>query len=109
MTTTAAHHPDASQDALVNRVFQLTEAVGYAAGLADWPKAAQLMAERSPLLMSLRAEQSPAALATIRRIQAIDQAVRDDATAARTGLETGYREAMNRTASASQYHRVALL
>jgi flagellar protein FliT len=97
------------QTRLLEQVFALTQAIEQAASLADWQQAARLAEERSPLVMSIRAQQQPAALALIRQIQTIDVAVMEEARQARAGLETEYRAAMERSMAASQYHHVALL
>lgn len=98
-----------NQTELVKRVFELTRAIEHAASLADWQRAAELVEERSPLLMSIAAEQEPAELEMIRYIQSVDNATLADAQRSQSELETEYRAAMDRTRAAGQYHRVALL
>jgi flagellar protein FliT len=95
------------QTQLVQQVFELTRDIEQAVSLADWRRAAAIAEQRSPLLMSIAAQQEPAALAMIRRIQTADEATLADARQSKAALETEYREAMNRTQSVSQYHRVA--
>jgi flagellar protein FliT len=104
-----AERNDMDQTQLVERVYELTLAIGHAASLADWREAARLADVRSPSLMSIRAQQTPASLELIRRIQSLDNALMHDAKASRDGLETEFHGAMQRTRSASQYHRMALL
>jgi flagellar protein FliT len=100
---------DMDQTQLVERVYELTLSIGHSASLADWQEASRLADVRSPLLMSIRAQQTPASLELIRRIQSLDHALMQDAKVSRDGLETEYHVAMQRTRSASQYHRMALL
>ncbi|SDF90682.1 flagellar protein FliT [Paraburkholderia phenazinium] len=98
-----------NQTQLVKQVYELTKAIEHAAGLADWQRAAELVDERSPLLMSIAAEQEPVALEMIRYIQSVDSATVEQAQRSQAELETEYRAAMDRTRAAGQYHRVALL
>ncbi|MEW6345213.1 MAG: flagellar protein FliT [Paraburkholderia sp.] len=98
-----------NQTELVTRVFELTKAIEHAASLADWQRTAELVEERSPLLMSIAAEQEPAALEMIRYIQSVDSETLANAQRSQAELETEYRAAMDRTRAAGQYHRVALL
>jgi flagellar protein FliT len=100
---------DMDQTQLVERVYELTLAIGHAASLADWQEASRQADVRSPLLMSIRAQQTTASLELIRRIQSLDDTLMRDARASRDELETEYHVAMQRTRSASQYHRMALL
>ncbi len=104
-----AERNDMDQTQLVERVYELTLAIGHAASLADWQEAARLADVRSPLLMSIRAQQTAASLELIRRIQSLDNALMQDAKGSRDELETEYHAAMQRSRSASQYHRMALL
>jgi flagellar protein FliT len=104
-----AEHNDMDQTQLVERVYELTLAIGHAASLADWQEAARLADVRSPLLMSIRAQQTAASLELIRRIQSLDNALMQDAKGSRDEMETEYHAAMQRSRSASQYHRMALL
>jgi flagellar protein FliT len=96
-----------NQPALVERVFQMTQEIGHAAALADWPEAARLTEERSPLLMSIVREQDAASLDLIRKIQEMDAAIVSNAATTRDELQTEYRAAINRVNAASQYNRVA--
>lgn len=104
-----AERNDMDQPRLVERVYELTLAVGHAASLADWQEASRLAEVRSPLLMAIRAQQTAASLELIRRIQSLDNALMRDAKASREEMETEYHAAMQRSRSASQYHRMALL
>ncbi|WP_144157182.1 flagellar protein FliT [Paraburkholderia sp. BCC1885] len=100
-------HGATQQTQLVTQVYELTKAIEHAASLADWRRAAAIAEERSPLLMSITAEQEPAALELIRRIQTVDHTTLADARQSQMELATEYRAAMDRTQSVSQYHRVA--
>ncbi|WP_233851760.1 flagellar protein FliT [Paraburkholderia sp. HD33-4] len=99
----------AQQTELVERVLGLTQQIAFAASLYDWQKAAGLAQERSPLLMSIHAEQTPAALHMIHRIQALDAALLDNARETRDELEAEYRTAVNSSKAARQYHQIAQL
>ena len=57
---TQEHGQDQVQ--LVERVFELTQAMEHAVNLADWRHAARLGEERSPLLQSIQANQQPRSL-----------------------------------------------
>ena len=104
-----AERNDMDQAQVVERVYELTLAIGHAASLADWQEASRLADVRSPLLMSIRAQQTAASLELIRRVQSLDNALMQDAKRSRDELETEYHAAMQRSRSASQYHRMALL
>jgi len=104
-----AERNDMDQAQVVERVYELTLAIGHAASLADWQEASRLADVRSPLLMSIRAQQTAASLELIRRVQSLDNALMQDAKGSRDELETEYHAAMQRSRSASQYHRMALL
>ncbi|WP_179404110.1 flagellar protein FliT [Burkholderia guangdongensis] len=91
----------------IERIWALTQAIEHAAAMADWPCAARLVDERSPLVMALGAEQTPDALATIRRIQAIDAAVFAQAKTTQHALQIDFRAAIGRTDAARQYQRIA--
>ncbi len=104
-----AERNDMDQAQVVERVYELTLAIGHAARLADWQEASRLADVRSPLLMSIRAQQTAASFELIRRIQSLDNALMQDAKGSRDEMETEYHAAMQRSRSASQYHRMALL
>ncbi|MCG5072699.1 flagellar protein FliT [Paraburkholderia tagetis] len=91
----------------IERIWQFTRDIEQAAAVGEWERAAQLASERSPLLMSLGAQQSAAALATLREIQAIDIRVAEAAQAAQQALGAEYRAAMQATRNASQYQHIA--
>ncbi|AXL52285.1 flagellar protein FliT [Paraburkholderia caffeinilytica] len=98
-----------NQTELVERLLSITREIEQAASLADWPEAARLTEARSPLLMSLSADQDPAALQMIRRIQAIDEALLADAKTTQDELHTEFEAAIGRTRAAGQYQRIARL
>jgi hypothetical protein len=98
-----------NQTELVERVLSITREIEQAASLADWPEAARLTETRSPLLMSLTADQEPAALDMIRQIQAIDAALLADAAVTQNELHIEFEAAMGRTKAAGEYQRMARL
>jgi hypothetical protein len=100
---------DQDQVQLVERVFELTQAMEHAASLADWQHAARLGQERLPLVHSIRANLPPASLALVRRIQVIGDTILRDAARAQSELAAEYRAAMDRTNTVKAYHRAALL
>jgi hypothetical protein len=101
--------PTLNQTELVQRVLSITREIEQAASLADWPEAARLTEARSPLLMSLTAEQDPAALEMIRQIQAIDAAMLADAETTQNELHIEFDAAIGRTKAAGEYQRMARL
>ncbi|MGF6569893.1 protein FliT [Paraburkholderia fungorum] len=101
--------PETNQTRLVEQVLALTEEIDHAARIADWQRAALLSEQRSPLLMSFAPEQSPEALALIRRIQALDDVTLREARTAQSELANEYRTAMDRTRAANSYNSVALM
>ena len=98
-----------NQTELVERLLSMTREITQAASLADWPEAARLTEARSPLLMSLVAEQEPAALEKIRQIQAMDAALLADAELTQNELHIEFDAAMGRTRAAGEYQRMARL
>jgi flagellar protein FliT len=100
---------DQDQVRLVERVFELTQAMKDAASIADWQYAARLGDERSPLLRSIRANQRPESLELIQRIQAIGETITQEAAIAQSELAAEYRGAMERIGTVRAYHSVALL
>jgi flagellar protein FliT len=97
------------QNTLIDRLLELTVATEYAATLADWPEAARLTEERSPLFRLLTREQDAAAMAKIDRIQAIDAAIAAEAKAARAEIQSEYNTAMGKIQATSKYHQAAKL
>lgn len=97
-----------SQTQLVEQVFELTRAIAEAGQIADWQRAARLAEERSPLVHSIQPQQDPAALALIRRIQAMDSTLMNEARTSEAELTEQFQTAIRRTNAAQQYNRVAL-
>ncbi len=106
MAESHAHH---DQTQLVNQVYELTLEIETAVQLADWQSAARLALERSPMVRAITAVQSPAALALIRNIQALDAARVTTVRAARETLARAYQQAQSSVGAARQYQRVARL
>jgi flagellar protein FliT len=96
-----------NQAQLVECVLALTEAIDEASRIADWERAAQLAEQRSPLLRSFSPKQDAAALQMIRRIQAMDAALLENARTASSELTAEYQAAMTKLNAASQYQRAA--
>ena len=95
------------QQRLIEDVWALTEAIEIAVGKEDWEHAAGLVEARSPMLMSIRAEQPAQALAVIRKIQASIDAVAARAQDAQATLSVTYRFSMDGVKAASRYHQAA--
>jgi hypothetical protein len=91
----------------IERIWQFTKSIEQAAAVGEWEKAAELANERSPLLMSLSAQQTDAALEVLRQVHAIDMHVATTAQSAQTALSAEYRTAMQATRNVNQYQRVA--
>lgn len=96
-----------NQTSTVAHLLSMTQDIGHAASLADWPEAARLTEARSALLMGLSAQQEPASLEMIRQIQAIDSAILANARTARVELEMEYGQAFGRAKAAQEYLRTA--
>jgi len=91
----------------IDRIWQLTKSIEQAVAVAEWERAAQLASERSPLIMSLSAQQAGAALDVLKAVQAIDERVAAEARLAQNELSAEYRAAMQAAGHAGQYQRVA--
>lgn len=91
----------------IDRIWQITKAIEQAAAVGEWEQAAQLANERSPLLMSLGAQQTPAALDVLKQVHAIDAQIAHAARNATNELNIEYRAAMQATRNVNQYQRVA--
>jgi hypothetical protein len=96
-----------NQTETVERVLSITREIEQAASLADWQEAARLTEARSPLLMSLSADQEPVALEMIRQIQAIDAALLANAETTQDELHIEFEAAIGRTKAAREYQRIA--
>jgi len=101
-------HGDLNQTALVERVFELTQAMEHAAEMADWELAARLGQERSPLVKSIGANQQPASRELIDRIRTIGDSITKNAALAQSELTAEFREAMSRVGAAKAYNRAAM-
>jgi flagellar protein FliT len=95
------------QAELLERVLALTQEIEAATHIADWQRAARLSEERSPLVHSISAQQSPAGLALVRRIQSMDAATLESARIARSELSAEYQAANQNINAARQYQRAA--
>jgi hypothetical protein len=96
-----------TQADLVARVLALTQRIEAAAQAADWDGAAALADERAPLLMSIEPQQTPDALATIRRIQHIDATVAALLQDAQSALSADYSRSLRRAQAAATYQQAA--
>ncbi|KQR79604.1 hypothetical protein ASG35_06865 [Burkholderia sp. Leaf177] len=92
---------------LIAKAWALTEAIESAAAENDWPRAAELTNARSPLLMSLQADQSDESMVTIRRIQASIATIMNVATSAETALMRNHRQALTQANAAGRYQQAA--
>jgi len=97
------------QSALIEKVLALTGEIEHAAALADWPEAARLAELRSPLIMSLDAQQVQGSLNVIRSIVARNDAIVADAQTTQVELQAEYTAAMRRVSAANQYQKAAQL
>jgi flagellar protein FliT len=95
------------QTELIAQLDALTDAIEHAAAMADWIEAARLVDVRDPLVTSLAADQPPAGLAAIRRMQASNERIFADAERAQRELSDEYQAAMGRVQAVGQYQSVA--
>lgn len=95
------------QSRLVERILALTLAIEHSAALADWPEAARLTDERSPLFAQLTREQDAVSMVSIDRVRAIDAAISADAATTQTELRAEYLAAMSKVQVAQKYHSAA--
>jgi hypothetical protein len=91
----------------IERIWQMTKSIEQAAAVGAWEKAAELVNERAPLIMSLSPKQSGAALDVLKQVHAINQRVTSEAESAQIELGAEYRAAMQATRNVNQYQRVA--
>ncbi|MEM5331485.1 flagellar protein FliT [Paraburkholderia sp. JHI2823] len=91
----------------IDRIWQITKDIEQAAAVGDWERAAELASERSPLLMSLPAKQTDAALDVLRQVHAIDMRIAAEAESAQSALSAEYRTAIQATRNVNQYQRIA--
>ncbi|MBZ5789967.1 flagellar protein FliT [Burkholderia sp. LMG 32019] len=95
------------QTELIAQLDALTDAIEHAAAMADWVETARLVDMRDPLVASLAADQPPAGLAAVRRIQASNERIFADAQRAQQELTDEYRTAMSRVQAVGQYQSIA--
>ncbi|MBA9897629.1 MULTISPECIES: flagellar protein FliT [Burkholderia] len=95
------------QTELIAQLDALTDAIEHAAAMADWIEAARLVDLREPLVTSLAADQPPAGIAAIRRIQASNARIFADAQRAQQELTNEYQAAMGRVQAVGQYQSIA--
>jgi flagellar protein FliT len=93
----------------LSRAYELTQAMNAAAAEGDWLYAAELADTRSPLLMSLTADQTPEALATIQAIQDIDAEIERIAQRGRDALMSDMHASMRRVEAVSFYQATGRL
>jgi flagellar protein FliT len=98
-----------NQQEMIQHAWALTEAIEAAAADQDWARAVELSRVRSPLLMSIEADQPAESLAVIRRIQSSIEAMMSRAQAAQALLSTAYRKSMDGARAAGQYQKAAYL
>ncbi len=91
----------------IERIWQFTKAIEQATAVGEWERAAELADQRSPLLMSMGAQQPPAVLAQLKEIMAIDARIADAAQVAQRTLGAEYQASMRATRNVSQYQRIA--
>lgn len=91
----------------IEHIWQITKAIEQAAAVGEWEEAARLSGERSPLVMSLGAQQPAAVIARLKEIHAIDELVAQAAQAAQHALGEEYSASLQATRNVSQYQRIA--
>ncbi|HEX7936272.1 MAG TPA: flagellar protein FliT [Paraburkholderia sp.] len=97
------------QSVLIEKVLTLTSEIEHAAALADWPEAARLAEIRSPLIMSLDAQQVQGSLDAIRTLVARNAAIMAEAQTTQVELQAEFTAAMRSVNVANQYQKAALL
>lgn len=97
------------QTTTVERIWKLTKEIELATAVCDWPDAARLASERSPLVMSLSVQQSPEAKAALRKIFEMDRTIVAHARTAQTELTAEYAQVVQGARGVSQYQRIAQL
>jgi len=90
-----------------DRIWEITKCIEQAAAVGEWEKAAELANERSPLLISLSAQQTGAALDVLKQVHSINMRITEAAQSAQAALSAEYRTAMQATRNVNQYQRVA--
>ncbi|KAG8151396.1 flagellar protein FliT [Burkholderia catarinensis] len=95
------------QTELIAQLDALTDAIEHAAAMADWIEAARLVDARGTLVTLLAADQPPAGIAAIRRMQTSNDRIFADAQRAQQALTDEYQAAMGRVQAVGQYQSVA--
>ncbi|MFM0716492.1 flagellar protein FliT [Paraburkholderia strydomiana] len=93
----------------VEKILALTREIEHAAALADWPEAARLAEIRSPLIMSLDAQQVQGSLDTFRSIVERNAVIFADAQSTQAELQTEFNNAIRRVNAVGEYHKTALM
>ncbi|WP_144143726.1 flagellar protein FliT [Paraburkholderia sp. BCC1884] len=93
----------------VEQILALTREIEHAAALADWPEAARLVEVRSPMIMSLDAQQVQGSLDAIRSVVARDAVIFADAQSTQAELQSEFNSAIRRVNAVGQYHKTALM
>lgn len=93
------------QSALIEKVLALTSEIEHAAALADWPEAARLAEIRSPMIMSLDAQQVQGSLDAIRSIVERNDAIFADAHITQSELHIEFKATIGRT-KAAEYQKI---
>ncbi|CAG4899280.1 flagellar protein FliT [Paraburkholderia gardini] len=96
-------------DEPLDRALDLSQAIEAAAVEGDWLRAAALVEERSPLLMSLSPTQTPEALDKIRTIQRIDVAITEQAKTGSDRIASQHSAAIGRIKAVRLYHTTGML
>ncbi|AKL99935.1 MULTISPECIES: flagellar protein FliT [Burkholderia cepacia complex] len=96
-----------AQTELIAQLDALTDAIEHAAAMADWIEATRLVDAREPLVALLAADQPPAGIAAIRRMQSSNDRIFADAQRAQQELTDEYQAAMGRVQAVGQYQSVA--
>jgi hypothetical protein len=91
------------------RAYELTRTLVVAVESGDWQLASDLVEERSPLIMALGRDQNDEALAAIRAIQAMDDAIMGRAHSAHAAMSTEFADAKQRIAAAGFYQTTGQL
>lgn len=90
-------------NASLSRAYELTRTLIAALDAGDFAFAADLVEERSPLLMSLQREQSDSDLAMIHEIMVMNATIMDKASSARDAVAANHNDARQRVSAARQY------
>ncbi|WP_206950690.1 flagellar protein FliT [Trinickia acidisoli] len=97
------------QNESLSRAYELTRTLVAALDAGDFGFAADLAEERSPLIMSLTAEQTDEALVMIHEIRDMNATIMQKASAARDAISARFSEAQRRVSAARQYQTAGQL